>query len=223
MVLFLLFVLPSFSSATRIMGSIYDSDLTKLENVVVDISTSPRQVHVSRTGEYQFNVSNGDYTIRARQKNNDLFAIETVSVKDEGDYALDLILLPNINEEVFLINETAQQQEIPKFYWLYYAISILLAVLSIASIYFYKKARKLKETKKQEPETKPVQIIDEDSRKILELLKKQGGRLTQKEIRKSFPASEAKISLIITDLESRKLVKRIKKGRGNIVVLVERN
>jgi uncharacterized membrane protein len=46
-------------------------------------------------------------------------------------------------------------------------------------------------------------------------------RVTQKEIRKSFPMSEAKISLIITDLESQGKVRKIKKGRGNVIIADE--
>ena len=45
----------------------------------------------------------------------------------------------------------------------------------------------------------------------------QGGRTTQKEICKELPYSEAKISLMITELEQKQMVKRIKKGRGNII------
>jgi uncharacterized membrane protein len=56
---------------------------------------------------------------------------------------------------------------------------------------------------------------------VLAFIKEEGGRVTQKDIRKKFPLSEAKISLVVTELESKELVKRIKKGRANIVVLQE--
>jgi len=54
--------------------------------------------------------------------------------------------------------------------------------------------------------------------KILELIKKEG-RITQKEIRKQIPLSEAKISLIISELEAKGIVRKIKRGRGNIIIL----
>ena len=41
----------------------------------------------------------------------------------------------------------------------------------------------------------------------------------QKDIRKNFPSSEAKISLILTELEEKGIIKKIKRGRGNIIVL----
>jgi len=50
-------------------------------------------------------------------------------------------------------------------------------------------------------------------------LKKEGGRMTQKEIRKHINLSEAKISLVIAELEDSGKIKKIKKGRGNILIL----
>ena len=48
--------------------------------------------------------------------------------------------------------------------------------------------------------------------------------MTQKELRDKLPSvSEAKISLIVSELESMGRVKKIKQGRGNIVVLREGN
>ena len=58
-----------------------------------------------------------------------------------------------------------------------------------------------------------------DTEIILEILEKEGGRATQKEIRKHIPLSEAKISLMIAELEHQGKVKKVKKGRGNIIIL----
>ena len=58
-----------------------------------------------------------------------------------------------------------------------------------------------------------------DINKIVDILKKEGGRATQKDIRKEAPLSEAKISLMIAELEHKGIIKKIKKGRGNIIVL----
>ena len=60
---------------------------------------------------------------------------------------------------------------------------------------------------------------DKDTDKILLILKKHGGRATQKDIRKEIPLSEAKISLMIAELEADGKIRKIKKGRGNILVL----
>ena len=78
-----------------------------------------------------------------------------------------------------------------------------------------------KQTQDQvKPEEKQVQKLgDEDLEKVLKVIRSHGGRTTQKEIRKEIPLSEGKISLIITELEHMKIIKKIKKGRGNIIVL----
>jgi uncharacterized membrane protein len=64
-----------------------------------------------------------------------------------------------------------------------------------------------------------IDMLPEDLREIIELLKRQGGRMTQKDLRARLNCSEAKVSLMITDLEDRGLVHKIKKGRGNIILL----
>jgi len=58
-----------------------------------------------------------------------------------------------------------------------------------------------------------------DIDELLKLIKNNGGRMTQKDIRKEIPLSEAKISLMVSELEERGDVKKIKKGRGNIIII----
>jgi len=61
---------------------------------------------------------------------------------------------------------------------------------------------------------------DKDTLKAIEILKNYGGRLTQKELREKMPEyGEAKVSLIVAELEQMGVVKKFKKGRGNIIVL----
>ena len=62
--------------------------------------------------------------------------------------------------------------------------------------------------------------IGGDLREAVAVLKNCGGRLTQKELREKMPEyGEAKISLMVAELEEMGLVKKFKKGRGNIIVL----
>jgi uncharacterized membrane protein len=63
-------------------------------------------------------------------------------------------------------------------------------------------------------------VIDEYEFKVLTIIKKEK-RTTQKDIRKAIPLSEAKISLILTDLESQGKIRKIKKGRGNVLIFVK--
>jgi uncharacterized membrane protein len=82
----------------------------------------------------------------------------------------------------------------------------------------------------QAPPVSPVQpqlappsaqelLLPQDCREVLAIMEKNGGRITQLDLRKALPYSEAKVSLIVSDLESRGLVKKIKKGRGNVLIL----
>ncbi|MGA9142096.1 MAG: hypothetical protein WBZ29_17865 [Methanocella sp.] len=76
----------------------------------------------------------------------------------------------------------------------------------------------------QQPSQQPQpttwdQMLPQDCREVLAIMEKNGGRITQLDLRKALPYSEAKVSLIVSDLESRGLVKKIKKGRGNVLIM----
>jgi uncharacterized membrane protein len=60
--------------------------------------------------------------------------------------------------------------------------------------------------------------LPDDLRELYDMILKKGGRTTQKEIRKDAKYGEAKVSLMLADLEDRGLVKKIKKGRSNIII-----
>ncbi|WP_424357016.1 DUF7343 domain-containing protein [Methanocella sp. MCL-LM] len=62
-------------------------------------------------------------------------------------------------------------------------------------------------------------LLPPDCRDVIVILEKNGGRITQLDLRKLLPYSEAKVSLIVSDLENRGLIKKIKKGRGNVLIL----
>ena len=69
---------------------------------------------------------------------------------------------------------------------------------------------------------RPAPDIDKlprDLKEIIDILESLGGRMTQKDLRARLNCSEAKVSLMITDLEDRGLVHKVKKGRGNIILL----
>jgi uncharacterized membrane protein len=63
--------------------------------------------------------------------------------------------------------------------------------------------------------------LPNDLRDVVRILKRNEGRMTQKDLRKEIPLSEAKVSLMLTELEDMGIVKRIKKGRGNVLILKE--
>jgi uncharacterized membrane protein len=212
-----------------IHGTVYDLDLNTVQ-AVVEISTTPRQVMVAKNGTYSFNVAQGNYTISANYTKLLLATTESIIVNKEGDYILDLILFPDLSEEESLMNETLEVIEYdeptaPKYWMWAFPVLILLAVVAL----LYWKKKKHPESKKESAkpadksaspeklEAKPAQKAD--LAEIIAFIKKEGGRTTQKDLRKAIPYSEAKISLMIAELESKGKVKKIKKGRGNIIIL----
>ncbi len=73
----------------------------------------------------------------------------------------------------------------------------------------------------KEPLEEPAEFeeLPEDLQEALSIIRKEGGRITQKNLRKKMGYSEAKMSLVIADLERRNIVEKVKKGRGNIIFL----
>lgn len=80
------------------------------------------------------------------------------------------------------------------------------------------KALKEKPVQKEKAVAKPEKL-DKDLQQVLGILKKYGGRLTQKELRDKLPHGEAKASLLIAELVEMKKIKKFKQGRGNVLVL----
>ena len=59
--------------------------------------------------------------------------------------------------------------------------------------------------------------MDAEEKRVLEILKKSEGMSTQKELREIMKCTDTKMSLLVSSLEARGLVKRIKRGREKIV------
>jgi uncharacterized membrane protein len=123
-------------------------------------------------------------------------------------------------------------------------IIVIIAVIFLLALYFIFGKRKKKQQKEEIEEAEKaeeeaeelvektkappkkhkaakehIETEDNDLDKLVDIIKKEGGRMTQKEIRKQIPLSEAKISLMITELEHKGTVEKIKKGRGNVIML----
>src|SRR3989344_4249740 len=92
-------------NAALIHGTIYDTSLTRIDGSVVEINTRPEQRLIAIDGKYAFNVPKGNYIIRVSYLTEDLTnlkTIENITIDNDGDFVLDLFLLPELDE----INET---------------------------------------------------------------------------------------------------------------------
>lgn len=61
--------------------------------------------------------------------------------------------------------------------------------------------------------------LPSDLLEIMDIIRGQGGRITQKNLRSKLKYSEGKVSLMLADLERRELIEKFKRGRGNIVII----
>ncbi len=222
----LLILASSMVFAANIEGTIYDIELNTAKDVIIEIDTTPKQSFVSKNGTYSFEVPIGEYTITAKQEQD--IAQEKITIKDNGDYNIDLILFPDFSEEVEILDEsdldvsTTYTEEKQANYGLYYLAAFIIVILTILAILFHFKKKletKLTEEIKEIKEIKKEKDLEADLKELVAFIKKEGGRTTQKDLRKNFPQSEAKISLMVSELEHKGKIKKIKKGRGNIITL----
>jgi len=226
-IIFILLISINSCYAATIYGNIYDPDLNKIKGrVEVEVDSLPRQYKVSTDGTYSFFLLVGTYTIKARYEEHErikYLAEEKIVVKDEGRFIHDITMYPSIEEEERLLNETIEgPSDIKQDFLLFIIIGSIFVISILLVVYFLKKGKKkeetskiLDETKKEKEDIKNPESLDG----IIKIIKENKGRITQKEIRKQIPLSEAKISLMITELEDKGIVRRIKKGRGNIIIL----
>ncbi|MBI2208293.1 hypothetical protein HYU50_02255 [Candidatus Woesearchaeota archaeon] len=226
-------VLSLFSNiaiAANVHGNIYDLSLNKVSGARVVVNTTPEQFMVSKDGSYSFDAPNGFYAIRAELRQDGTVASESrnISISQEGKYVIDLILFPSFDEEDDISREPELSfPETENGSFTPFIIILFLVILAIVIFVIFKgKKESMKgsgegsgENVHTEEKEKDKKEDDSDLDKVIEVIKKEGGRTTQKEIRKQIPVSEAKISLMIAELEHKGIIRKIKKGRGNIIVL----
>ncbi len=243
-------------------GNVYDEELSELNDVVIEVNSTPWQRFVSKDGSYRFNLQPGEYEIKTKYTKDDIYlytSTDIVKITDDGEFVFDLFLFPDLDDAIDLLDTTGDElnggtepifedrtNQPIGFTAIITAMIILFAILIYAYYWRTKQqknemkeinkgVREAKKRAKEHPADKKVKKVlkeMEDKERlekedklaseteiILEILRKEGGRATQKEIRKHIPLSEAKISLMIAELEHSGKVKKVKKGRGNIIIL----
>ncbi|WP_462272105.1 helix-turn-helix transcriptional regulator [Methanohalophilus sp.] len=149
-------------------------------------------------------------------------------------------LTASVEEGTKIVEETSDDKNN------YSYLLLLIIPLLIVAIYFYRRNKEengknsvtsnpdisdIEQTQKSEQtdeksyiswpeeEDKKEEELPADLKEILTIIKKSGGRITQKDLRQKLNCSEAKASLMIADLQRRGLIDKFKKGRGNILIL----
>jgi hypothetical protein len=235
----LLIIAITLSNAATIKGIVFDTNLEPIK-AIVSLNTTPLQTIVSQNGSFAFQVQNGVYALTAKAENHSVS--ETIRVVEDGVFNVDLILfgfddpsleIPNVSEgtgfegqRTGIENETLTAQ--PQFPWEFAAVMAgAIAVLALVFLKWkslskrakYETAEKKREGKPSNPKT-GLKGLNEFQEKIIDEIRKNEGRISQRELRKRLPWSEAKVSIELDLLEERGLIKKFKKGRGNMVILV---
>ncbi|NPE29552.1 hypothetical protein HNV12_16645 [Methanococcoides sp. SA1] len=270
--LILLIVPVGAVGTATIHGAIYEWDTFEpLENVLIEVNSTPPQAIVAKYGVYSLDLVPGDYEIVATYyTGNTLVAStqESITISDDGDYIIDLLLLPSYENEgledaeitnlseAFEADSQMIEDDKESPYMTYLAILLLVLVI-VLSAYAYSKKKGANENAlvTASPDrdnsgslpaeslsvdvgedgsgsiaddgVEPINIATEaetnalpdDLREVLDIVIANGGRITQKDLRGKLRYSEAKVSLIVSDLENRGLVDKFKKGRGNIIII----
>ncbi len=250
----LMLIFPNIVFAAKIEGIVYDLSLDLVEGARIWVNTTPQQNIIAKNGRYSIEIPKGFYSIDAElYEDNILISSENrnITIKDDGNYVIDLILFPNFDEEIISDAPELNLPDTDDNNKIMIILGLLVFVIVFTAVYYYvskqnkkkqkgikgefivkdeaKKKTYIDEEKSDEEKSKDEHYIsekgkksakeDEDLEKVINIIKQEGNRTTQKEIRKYIPLSEAKISLLIAELEHKGIIEKIKKGRGNIIIL----
>jgi uncharacterized membrane protein len=236
--LFLFLFVPIVSGA-QIYGSIYDQNLEAISDVVVQVNSTPQQRHISKYGGYSFNLEPGTYKIIATLTKNFVtkeIASENITISKDGTYIVDLFIYQGINvTQEFTASESPWWMPVLLVFGSLILVGILvLLVLLIRLLVLRKKANPSKDhvvaSRTEDVDVSfnielehEESVIEDNSdplkKRILDLLAKNNGTLTQKEIRRKTNLSEAKISHTISELCVEGRIEKVRKGRSNVLVL----
>ncbi len=203
----------AFSEAADIYGNLYDPALKRMYSSVIEINTTPRQRFVSTNGSYHFTISPGSYEIRASSITG-LAAMENLTVVDEGRYILDLFLYPEDGLDIgdVYIPEPIPSSKMPV--WLLTGFGVLLVSSAFIIAFLIRQ-----NTDMRRMHLEALKGLDDDEKKVLTLLRDNKGRLSQQVIGREFTYTDAKVSLMLTDLEDKRFIRRVKRGRANMIFL----
>lgn len=207
-----LLLLPQVYAAS-ISGTVYDFSLEVVDDAVVMINTTPEQTIVAKNGKYSFDVGVGSYEIHVgRTTIAGIVEEETqyITVLDDGIYVLDFILFASLEEEEDLDFEENLLDEEDTGHSFASSALLILLLLGLGFFGYIKYTSKVV----------TVKITDDIEEEILSLIRKEV-RINQKELRKHINYSEAKVSLVLSDLEKSGRIRKVKKGRGNILIFVK--
>ena len=178
----IIFILSiQIASAAILHGTIYDTNLNKLNDVVVEVEdlsgiNESTQTFVSKEGQYSFVLDPGTYKVIAKYHigaDNYLYSTANVTIAKNGYFLMDLFLRPAKKVEMPTGAVIGIGNLIIPYTVLISIISIILVLALGYTVYRLKFA--------QPPDN---QGYDDYTNDLLKAIKQEGGRTTQKDIRK---------------------------------------
>jgi|GEM_PF-1897008 uncharacterized membrane protein len=221
--------------STTITGGIVNGDsLEKMNNVLITVENANGGIIVQKlfSAEYSLEISPGSYILRAYHYYNgtvDYYNDYDIQVTSET-MNLDIVLLPYELVQLTpdktpppLTNQTSINQDIIPQITIDYGLAFAAIIIAVVTISFFYFKRKKPDKKEAVEETvqEPKHELDEDCERAMQIMKENEGRMVQKELREIMNFSETKMSLVVAELEACSMIKRIKKGRENILKLVK--
>jgi uncharacterized membrane protein len=215
-----------------IHGTTYSYDLDKISNVLIEINSTPKQILYAVDGEYSLELPHGIYKIIALSKDGNEIqkAEEIINIYHEGKFNIDLFLMTLIEDDYVNNSIYLDIDELPNFpkkennsLWIILISAGVLAISAVIAALLIQKKKNKKHIQEERvfsgKEEKYTKKDSDIKSMILNEISGMDGRATQKGLRKIIPFSESKISLVITELENEGKIKKIRKGRGNILII----
>lgn len=219
------FALLAVLHAATLQGNVYSADsFDAVQGAMVKLEGASTYQVFSSDGTYAMEVAPGAYNISAYYYENGTlkgYAKDEIMVGADGA-SYDIVLFsPDEFEGVEGFGFADVDENIPegrKDDWTALAgWAVLLIFVMVAAAYFFLSKKK----GEKPPEVQKKKEPDDEEKKVIEILKGSEGMRNQKELREILKCTDTKISLLISSLEAQGYVKRIKRGRENIVKLVK--
>ena len=172
LLLITILILPTLVSAATITGAVYNIFLDELDKAIITIDTTPEQTIVSKGGRYSLEAPPGKYTLIAiYEDNGEIYTtLEKITIEKEGNYNIDLILVPELEGDPNFENITEELSPLePKTTPLGTTITLIVIIFFILYIILIKR-HFINEKEEKTDE------LEDDEEKLIEFLKNNNGR-----------------------------------------------
>ncbi len=102
-------------------------------------------------------------------------------------------------------------------------ISIIVVICGLTgTVYVFRRRKRQRRKPAEISQTENVLMLETEEEKVIKLLRSKGGSMYQSAITDSLKFSRAKTSLLLSTLEQKGEIKRVKRGRDKIVTLADK-